>query len=232
MSHAVFLSYSRADFALVRLVARALESRGYSVWWDLKLPSDTAETFAERIFAAIDAARSVLVLWSTTSIRSRWVLREAAAAHRQGKLVQANIAEVVLPKKYRSFHCSNLLEWQGDPESRSFDQILSAVSYKRKSGTLPSEGNWSSNYYRPPEDVAVFGYEFSPQTFSDLRSQLRTGEVLMGLVRDPAREHWNSAKHIGCERTLVELEEDHGTRLHLYSVQLCKLHGSFDYEPQ
>jgi hypothetical protein len=77
----IFISYSKSDRAKARVLAKALESEGWSVWWDPKIPP--GKTFDEVIEQALDAARCVMVLWSKKSVSSDWVKTEAAAGKRE-----------------------------------------------------------------------------------------------------------------------------------------------------
>lgn len=71
----VFISHSRRDKKLVRRLAGYLEKHGILTWVDdaKLLPGDP---FPDRIARAIAAARLVLVVLSTSSVESQWVLRE------------------------------------------------------------------------------------------------------------------------------------------------------------
>jgi len=83
----VFVSYSRADKARVAPLVAAIKAKGWSVWWD---PSIAAgQEFDDQIEAELLAASSVLVVWTRTSVTSRWVRGEARDAAERGILVPA-----------------------------------------------------------------------------------------------------------------------------------------------
>jgi hypothetical protein len=70
MAH-IFISYSREDQPRARQFAESLERAGFSVWWDQALhPGEAFDQVTER---ALDEAAAVVVLWSKTSVNSRWV---------------------------------------------------------------------------------------------------------------------------------------------------------------
>ena len=71
----VFVSYAREDRALAERVVRAIESSGYSVWWDDRITP--TESFDRLIEQEIADARAVVVLWSANSVQSDWVRIEA-----------------------------------------------------------------------------------------------------------------------------------------------------------
>ena len=62
----VFLSYAREDEPLARRLAGALEARGWSVWWDSRLP--TGQDFHTFIEQQLNDARCIVVLWSKASV--------------------------------------------------------------------------------------------------------------------------------------------------------------------
>lgn len=68
----IFLSYANADLPRVQPLIAALEPHGWSVWWDRTiLPG---QTYDQVIDKALEEARCVLVVWSTASITSDWVV--------------------------------------------------------------------------------------------------------------------------------------------------------------
>ncbi|MFT3728108.1 MAG: toll/interleukin-1 receptor domain-containing protein [Terricaulis sp.] len=58
----VFISYKREDRARIAPIARVLEERGYTVWWDLELVA--GQKWARKIKAELDAAKCVIVAWT------------------------------------------------------------------------------------------------------------------------------------------------------------------------
>ncbi|TAM92132.1 MAG: toll/interleukin-1 receptor domain-containing protein, partial [Rhodanobacteraceae bacterium] len=81
----VFVSYARADKARVAPLVAAIEAKGWSVWWDPEITP--GQEFDDQIDAEIDAAKAVLVIWTPTSVASRWVRGEAREAAERGILV-------------------------------------------------------------------------------------------------------------------------------------------------
>ena len=87
----VFISYKREDRARIAPLARALEARGYTVWWDLELIA--GQKWGKKIKAELDAAKCVIVVWTTQSVAadrtyvSEWVENEADEALKRGVLV-------------------------------------------------------------------------------------------------------------------------------------------------
>ena len=75
----VFISYSTADRSFSESLATALRDHGLSVWydqWEIKV----GDSIVGKITEGISAADALVVVLSSTSIRSKWVLEELNAA--------------------------------------------------------------------------------------------------------------------------------------------------------
>ena len=124
----VFLSYAREDRERARVLARALESHGWSVWWDRKLVA--GELFDDTIERQLVTANSVVVLWSKHSISSEWVKNEAAAASEREVLVPVLLDDVKQPLEFRRRHAADLTHWTGDLSDSEFLGLVAGISAK------------------------------------------------------------------------------------------------------
>lgn len=121
----IFISYARPDRERARLLAQALEQRGWSVWWDHDIPP--GRKFDDVIEEALAAARCVVVLWSRASTASDWVRNEAGEAMQRQVLIPALIdADVKIPLGFRRLQAADLSGWQGPP-TPEFEQFCEAV---------------------------------------------------------------------------------------------------------
>ena len=108
----VFISYARRSTATqAQAAAAALRSLGYSVWIDDELPAHRA--YGKVIQEQVDAAKAVLVLWSTDAIDSEWVLSEAERAREARKLVQVAVDGARPPMPFDQIQCADLQGWTG-----------------------------------------------------------------------------------------------------------------------
>jgi TIR domain len=109
----IFISYSKSDRAKAQVLAKALEGEGWSVWWDPKMRP--GQSFDEVIDRALEAARSVIVLWSKKATLSDYVKSEAWEGKQRGILIPALIEDDVrIPLDFRRLHASRLADWQGE----------------------------------------------------------------------------------------------------------------------
>ncbi|MBN8737168.1 MAG: TIR domain-containing protein [Xanthomonadales bacterium] len=122
----VFISYARADKARVAPLVSAIEARGWSVWWDPEITP--GQEFDDQIDAEIDAAKAVLVVWTPTSVASRWVRGEAREAAERGILVPVRFEQARLPMDVRAIHTTDLDDWGGNAESASMQECLKALA--------------------------------------------------------------------------------------------------------
>jgi adenylate cyclase len=121
----VFVSYARADRDRVAPLVAAIVAKGWSVWWDPEITP--GQEFDDQIDAEIDAAKAVMVVWTPTSVASRWVRGEAREAADRGILVPVRFDNARLPMDVRAIHTTDLDDWAGDPSSRPAQEFLHAL---------------------------------------------------------------------------------------------------------
>jgi adenylate cyclase len=121
----VFVSYARTDKARVAPLVAAIESKGWSVWWDPEI--SPGQEFDDQIEAEIEAASAVLVVWTPTSVASRWVRGEAREAAERNILVPVRFDQARLPMDVRAIHTTDLDGWAENPASSQAQEFLRAL---------------------------------------------------------------------------------------------------------
>ena len=121
----VFISYARADKARVAPLVAAIGARGWSVWWDPEIAP--GQEFDDRIEMEINAAKAVLVVWTPTSVVSRWVRGEAREAADRGILVPVRFDGARLPMDVRAIHTTDLDGWNEEAASAPAQEFLQAL---------------------------------------------------------------------------------------------------------
>ncbi len=115
-----FVAYAREDAGEAAAVVAALRGRGIAVRWDRDLLG--GQHFRQQLGEMIAEAAAVLVLWSAHSVGSDFVIDEAEAGKRVGKLVTCHLGDLggrEIPFGFRQLHCV---------ESLDTDAILAALA--------------------------------------------------------------------------------------------------------
>ena len=118
----IFLSYTEKDREQARRVAALLESVGWTVWWDRRIPA--GETWRTVLAKALETTHCMIVLWSARSIESEWVCEEASEGRRLGKLVPVLIEAVRPPAGFREIQAADLSDWDGSREFEGLSMLL------------------------------------------------------------------------------------------------------------
>ncbi len=105
----IFISYARPDRAKVERLAAALQSEGWSVWWDRNIQSGAE--FSAEIERELHDAGAVIVCWSEEGAKSRWVRDEATLASRENKLKTISLDGTEPPIGYMQYHALDMSGW-------------------------------------------------------------------------------------------------------------------------
>jgi len=123
----IFISYAREDESRVNDLARELERLGWSVWYDRNI--GTSAEFDEKIEQELDSALCVVVVWSRSSVSSRWVRAEAGAADDQGKLIPITFEPDVLPPlRFRQLNVAKLSSTSLENPTEQARSLLAEIS--------------------------------------------------------------------------------------------------------
>lgn len=129
----IFISYSRADRDRVAHIAKGLQDEGYEVWWDRDIRA--GEEFDHVIDKAIKQSKAIVVVWSNSSIKSRWVKEEAEDGIEGDTLVPVTIDDIVIPRGFRRIQAAELQDGGDNPASSvHWDEFLYSVRQKAGSG--------------------------------------------------------------------------------------------------
>ena len=95
------------------------------MWWDDALR--TGDSYDEVIEENLRRAGAVVVVWSTTSIKSKWVRAEATAGERHSTLVPAMIETCDVPIRFELMHTADLQGWQGERDNRNWRRLVADI---------------------------------------------------------------------------------------------------------
>ncbi len=121
-----FVSYKSEDRHRARVVAEALERRGWPVWWDRDIQAGQA--YRRVIAKALHDAACVVVLWTELSIDSEWVQEEAQEAKGRNILVPVLLDEVRQPLGFGQMQAAPLVGWGGAPDDPMLEPLLRGVA--------------------------------------------------------------------------------------------------------
>jgi hypothetical protein len=119
----IFISYANEDRERAAQVAALLESAGWSVWWDRRIPA--GRTWRTVLEEALGGSRCMMVLWSNHSVTSPWVAEEAEEARRLNKtLVPVLINAVEPPIGFRAIQAADLIRWDGSADDAAARMLV------------------------------------------------------------------------------------------------------------
>jgi len=131
----IFISYKSERKLAAEHFAEVLRRYGYSVWFDYSLIK--GKDFAEQIERQIRASNSLVVLWCSMSIGSRWVREEVHLAHDLGLLIPVKIENCEIPFGWRLADNIDLSGWDGNPRSHQLDSLLDDLEAKTGRAAAP-----------------------------------------------------------------------------------------------
>lgn len=148
----IFLSYTEKDRDEARRIAAMLESVGWTVWWDRRIPA--GDTWRNVLEHALERMRCMVVLWSTRSIESEWVYEEATEGRRQGKLFPVLIEAVRPPAGFREIQAADLTHWDGSLEFEGMRLLIADL--ERLLGKPDPRGPRLEDPVRPGDSAPAY----------------------------------------------------------------------------
>src|SRR5215217_4234532 len=122
----IFVSYASPDRPRAETLKGWLEEAGWTVWIDRYI--ELGEGWEPRIEQELQDANLVIVLWGAEARRSKWVEREALAAHQSGRLLQVHATGLPLLPPFDKFQAVRMQSWSGEPQHSERVKLLRAVA--------------------------------------------------------------------------------------------------------
>jgi len=199
----VFISYSREDWPLARLLVHRLRTEGYGVWWDNDLTAGLE--FDRETLDALAAARTAIVIWTKTSVDSNWVRGEARRALDQkidaegkiSKLIPLRAKDLEIDRIRPPFDALHTLPLEEHPRLRSALQRR-GVSPRVRAKGHDSAGAVERRDTLDPGDFESFLEQFpngSNATLAERQIERLIAEETVSEVLDRfIREHCDSPR--------------------------------------
>ncbi len=178
----IFISYSSRDITIAKQIAGLLENKGWSVWWDRKIP--IGQKYDNVIENELQQASCVLVLWTQGSVKSDWVMNEATEAAQKGTLLPVVLEQVPIPLAFKRIESAMLIDWNGEQEHPELDMLFTAIeniianktvatsrprfTRKKSVPAKPSSrpGNYSGQQSAPGENNSIPDHRVSVTAYS------------------------------------------------------------------
>jgi hypothetical protein len=121
----VFISYKREELQHAQKLRAALKKLGFRVWWDEDI--QCGQVWSDVLDRAVADAGCVVVIWSSRSIRSRWVAHEASSAMNRGIYAPVRIELLKIEAPYDRIQATDLIDWDGEPNHPGFVDLVNHV---------------------------------------------------------------------------------------------------------
>ncbi|MEQ9506780.1 MAG: SUMF1/EgtB/PvdO family nonheme iron enzyme [Hyphomonas sp.] len=137
----IFVSYNREDLSVAQTIVDGLTAEGFDVWMDMNLQA--GENYDEITEDRLHTARAVVVLWSSKSVKSRWVRAEATIGARKNTLVPLMIEQCDRPVMFELIQTTDLSGWNGDRTDPAWLNFIQVIKKRLAAAPTISKGSES-----------------------------------------------------------------------------------------
>ena len=122
----VFISYARHDRRRVAWIEESLAAEGYAYFIDNRM--SVACEWDGELTSKIMECSCLLVVWSSISVESKWVVQEVALAESLSKrIIPVRISNIYPPQQFSKLNAADLTKWQGNRSNEEWQKVLSAI---------------------------------------------------------------------------------------------------------
>ena len=197
----IFVSYDSEDLERVKPLITALETHGWSVWWDRELVA--GPSYEDKIEEALDEASCVVVVWSSHSIKPQWMRTEAHKGLEREILVPLLIDDVKPPLAYRIAQTAKMIDWPD--QAGQLETVIDGIA------ELLGKPTTSGSTEEVPRQRSMYSIAVLP--FANMSSNEETGYFADGLSED----------------ILDNLAQTSNTEVKIESIKVASRSGSLQF---
>jgi TPR repeat protein len=175
----LMISYASEDRAAAAAMASSLSAFGWKVWWDIALKPGHA--YAREIDSVIRDVDHVIVMWSSQSVQSEWVLAEASLAKDLGKLLPIMIAPCEPVVHLRVLHTPRVL-WNADQERFDGLDSLTGILLGEAPGQLPASHSFTDTELSCIPSRELIARALRRRTFEQIEHDAKSDVVSKWLI--------------------------------------------------
>ncbi|WP_422084149.1 toll/interleukin-1 receptor domain-containing protein [Ulvibacterium sp.] len=114
----IFISYKREEVDIARQLKKAIENEGFNVWWDEDI--QCGQVWSSVLENAVNNADCMVIIWSSRSIKSRWVMHEASSAITKSIYTPVRIELIKIEAPYDRHQATDLIDWNHNTDHPGF----------------------------------------------------------------------------------------------------------------
>jgi DNA/RNA endonuclease G (NUC1) len=122
----IFLSYTHIDRPHARQIVDLFDNEGWTTWWDRDIAPGMP--WRSKLDEELAKCRAVVVLWSTTSVKSKEVRREAKAGLEKNALVPILLDASHVPKPFADLQATDLSDGNLKKDRTELVALLSRLA--------------------------------------------------------------------------------------------------------
>ncbi len=152
----VFISYSRNDSDLARLLNRKLQSAGKTTWFDQESISKGVD-FEKEIYKGINGCNNFVFVISPASINSKYCEEEVDYAVTQNKRIITLLAQETDPNTMpEALRVINWIDFKDTDFSEAFSELLQAVELDREHTANHTQLQQRANEWKDHNKIPEF----------------------------------------------------------------------------
>ena len=149
----IFICYSRQDLNTANKLIKLLEAEGWTVFIDRK--THVGRRWNHEIEKELHACKAVVVLWSSSSRDSDYVLEEANHGRLNNILFPALIEKVKLPYGFGFIQTVDLTGWAKGKKDTGLTDLINALRLHLNESIAETSSTENTDLVRPTHETTI-----------------------------------------------------------------------------